>query len=80
MRASSCPDLALPKGRPHLLVKREKKASKDAQDRAERKRCHVRSGGRCEVVIVTHRPEASAIIQKRCKLPAATVRYIEVER
>lgn len=70
MRASSCPDLALPKGTPRLIEKRERKASRDAQDRAERKLCHVRSGGRCEVVLVTHRPEESAIITKRCKQSA----------
>ena len=58
------------KPRPHLLVKRERKAAKDAQDRAERKVCHLRSGGRCEVIIVTHTPEASAIVTKRCKRSA----------
>ena len=70
MRASSCPDLALPKGTPRLIEKRERKATRDAQDRAERTLCHIRSGGRCEVVIVTHRPESSAIIVRRCKRAA----------
>lgn len=58
---------ALPKPRPRLLEKRERRARLDAQDRAERKKCHLRSGLRCEVVEITHRPEASAIITKRCK-------------
>ena len=58
---------AIPKPRPRLLEKRERKAALNAQDRAERKICHLRSGGRCEVIIITHKPEASAIEQKRCK-------------
>lgn len=65
-RASNHPDLGIPKPRPRLLEKRERKARINAEDRAERKKCHIRSGGRCEVVIVTHQPEASAIFEKRC--------------
>ena len=61
---------ACPKPRPRLLEKREKKAAREAQDRAERKLCHLRSGGRCEVVFVTHKPEQSAIITKRCNRAA----------
>ena len=62
--------LMFPKPRPRILEKRERKAAKDALDRIERKICHLRSGGRCEVVIVTHRPESSTIRVERCKRPA----------
>jgi hypothetical protein len=67
MSASACPDLKYAKGRPKVLVKREKKAAVEAQDRAERKKCHIRSGGRCEVIEVIARPEHSALVKKRCK-------------
>ena len=62
--------LLFPKPRPHLLVKRERKAEKESQNRAERKKCHLRSGGRCEVIIVTHAPEQSGIFYKRCRKAA----------
>ena len=62
--------IACPKPRPRILEKRERKAAKESQDRAERKICHVRSGGRCEVILVTHRPEASEIVTKRCNRSA----------
>lgn len=39
-----------PKARPVLLDRRDSKAAIAALDRAERKRCRKRSGGRCEVV------------------------------
>jgi hypothetical protein len=65
--ASGCSDLAFPKGRPRILVKRERKSALDAKDRAERKKCHLRSGMRCEVIEVVSKPEASAIVNKRCK-------------
>jgi len=43
---------ACPKPRPRLLEKRAAKAAVEKQDRAERKICRLRSGGRCEVVEV----------------------------
>lgn len=58
--------LAFPKPRPHLLEKRERKAKLKTQDAAERKKCHLRSGGRCEVIEVRFTPEQSAIYSKRC--------------
>ena len=70
MRASSCPELTYSKGRPHLLEKRKRKSDRQRDDRAERKLCHIRIGGRCEVVIVTNRPESSTFTVQRCKRPA----------
>ncbi len=67
MTASSCPDLKFSKGKPRILTKREQKAELTAQDTAERKKCHVRSGKRCECIEVISKPEASAIVRKRCK-------------
>ena len=58
--------LAFPKPRPRLLEKREAKAKQATQDKAERKACHSRSGGRCEVIEVRLDPEGSAIFSKRC--------------
>ena len=43
--------LAFPKGPPRVLDRREKKASLEQRDRAERATCHQRSGMRCEIVI-----------------------------
>lgn len=67
MSASACPDLRFAKGKPKVITKREEKAQLKAQDDKERKRCHVRSGGRCEVKEVIPKPEASLIVTKRCK-------------
>lgn len=58
--------LAFPKPMPKLLEKRAKHAAIETQDKAERKKCHLRSAGQCEVVEVTFRPESSAIYTKRC--------------
>ena len=58
---------AFPKPRPHILIKREQRAAKTALDTQERKACHVRSGGRCEVVEVLPQPERSLLIVTRCK-------------
>lgn len=62
--------LAFPKPRPRILEKREKKAALDALDRQQRKLCKLRSGGRCEVVTQTPRPESSAMMVTRCKRSA----------
>lgn len=59
--------MMFPKPRPHVLVKREKKAAMTAEDTRQRKLCHLRSGGRCEVIEVIAKPEQSAIVKKRCK-------------
>lgn len=59
--------LAFPKPKPHVLVKREKKAQRNTEDTKQREACHRRSGGRCEMVEVIAKPEASAQIRKRCK-------------
>lgn len=59
------------KPRPHLLTKREKRAALTAQDRSERKRCHVRSGGQCEVIIARFRPECSELSYARCRKGAS---------
>jgi hypothetical protein len=67
MSASSCPEFRFAKGRPHILTKREQKAALKAEDDAERQRCHVRSGMRCEVQEVIPKPEDSLIVTKRCK-------------
>ena len=67
---------AIPKPRPRLLEKRERKALLASQDRSERKICRLRSSGRCEVILVTHKPEASAIEQKRCKRTATTNHHL----
>lgn len=56
----------LKKPKPKLLEKRERKAKLKTQDAAERKKCHIRSGGRCGVIEVLFRPEASEIRTKRC--------------
>lgn len=58
--------LMFPKPKPRLLEKRARQAALDAQDRAERKKCRLRSGGQCEVIEVRFRPESSAVIGKRC--------------
>lgn len=55
------------KGKPFIVEKREKKSALDAKDRAEREKCHIRSGGRCEVQEVIPKPEHSLIVTKRCK-------------
>jgi hypothetical protein len=65
--ASACPDLKFAKGRPRILEKRETKSALTAKDNAERKKCHLRSGMRCEVKEVTPKPEQSLIVTKRCK-------------
>jgi hypothetical protein len=57
----------LKKPRPYVLTKREKKAALNAQDRAERLKCHLRSGMRCEVIEEIARPEKSLLVKKRCK-------------
>lgn len=67
MGASNCQELTFAKGKPHVLVKRAKKAERDSEDTRERKLCHVRSGGRCECREVIRTPEASLITTKRCK-------------
>lgn len=67
MSASSCPDLRFAKGRPHILTKREQKAQLTVEDTRQRKLCHKRSMGRCEVKVVTPKPEASLIVTVRCK-------------
>ena len=65
-----------PKPRPRILEKRERKALLASEDRAERKKCRLRSGGRCEVILVTHKSEESAIEQKRCKRKATTNHHL----
>jgi len=67
MRAANSPALAYAKLPPRRLEKEARKAAVETRDRAERKICHLRSGGRCEVILVIHRSETSAILQKRCK-------------
>lgn len=42
--------LGIPKTRPRKLDKDDTAAAVDAKDRAERKKCHTRSGGQCEVI------------------------------
>lgn len=44
---------AQPKPRPKLLDKRQKQAELNAQDRIERQKCKQRSGGQCEVWVVS---------------------------
>ena len=44
--------LGFPKPRPRLLDKRERAADLDAIDREQRAICRVRSGGKCEVLVV----------------------------
>lgn len=56
-----------PKPQPRILEKREKKAALDAKDRAERKKCRIRSSGRCEVIVQTALPECSMLRVKRCQ-------------
>lgn len=67
MSASNCDRLRFAKGKPHILVTREKKADLKAKDDFERNRCHQRSGMRCEVNEVIPQPERSLIVTKRCK-------------
>lgn len=57
---------AIPKPKPYLLVKRDRKAKQVAEDIRQRKLCYVRSGGRCEVIEQRAKPEASALIVQRC--------------
>jgi len=45
---------AQPKPRPRLLERREAASKVKTQDQIERAKCHVRSGGRCEVIEVFH--------------------------
>lgn len=59
--------LLFPKPKPYVLVKREKKAQIEALDRQERKKCHQRSLGRCEVIEEIAKPEQSALLKVRCK-------------
>lgn len=69
--------LIFPKPKPHLLAKRKAKAELESQDRAERKKCHIRSGGRCEVVEITFRPESSAVYTKRCARRASQNHHLK---
>lgn len=57
----------IPKPRPRRLEKDERKAKVTAEDTRQRKRCHVRSGGRCEVIFAHFRPEASEIRYVQCR-------------
>lgn len=57
----------IPKPRPRVLEKRKAKADLKAEDDRQRKRCHARSGGRCEVNEVIPQPWESTIVTKRCK-------------
>ncbi len=59
--------LRFAKPRPRLLEKRERRSALMSIDRAERKKCHQRSGGRCEVIEAKLKPESSAIIFQRCR-------------
>lgn len=61
---------ACPKPLPHSGVVKERRAALAATDRRQRKLCRLRSGGRCEVVTETARPEASALLVDRCKQKA----------
>jgi hypothetical protein len=63
--------LAFPKPRPRLLEKRAQRADLMATDRAERQKCRLRSGGQCEVIIATFRPEQSVIMFMRCRRSAS---------
>ena len=58
-----------PKPRPALLDKRDRASATAATDRAERVKCRVRSGGRCEVVTERIR-----------NLDIAYAMYLEVRR
>lgn len=72
--ASHCEHLCMPtfpKPRPRLLEKRAAKAALNSLDKAERKKCRMRSGGRCEVLEVKMRPEESAVVVVRCKSRAS---------
>lgn len=69
--------LMFPKPRPHLLAKRAKAAELKTRDAKERKLCHLRSGGRCEVIEVTFRPESSAIVSKRCARRASQNHHLQ---
>lgn len=66
-----------PKPKPRILEKREKKAALDAKDRAERKKCRIRSGGRCEVIVQTALPECSMLRVKRCQRRAQHNHHLE---
>jgi len=66
MSASACPDLKFAKGTPHIVVKRQKISAREAEYARQRKLCHLRSGGRCEVIEEIARPEQSRLLKKRC--------------
>jgi hypothetical protein len=80
---SAFTDLAdrLKKPKPHLLARREQRAKVASQDRLERQKCRLRSGGQCEVITVTFRPESSAVYKKRAidRYDADTVRFYHVD-
>jgi hypothetical protein len=59
--------LAFPKPTPHILAKRATRAAQNAEDRRQRKLCHLRSGSRCEVIIAHFRPERSSLTYERCR-------------
>lgn len=59
--------IGFPKGTPRVILKAKRKAALEAQDRAARKACRLRSGGRCEVVTETPKPETSTMLVKRCQ-------------
>lgn len=46
--------MAFPKPKPKLLAKRKAKADVEQEDRLERAKCRIRSGGQCEVLAVGH--------------------------
>lgn len=54
-----------------LQAKAKQTLATKALDAAERKKCHRRSGGRCEIIVAEMKPEHSAVVYVRCKRRAS---------
>ena len=68
--------LKFAKPTPTILVKGERRAQKEARERAEAKLVRLRSGGRCEVVTQTPKPECSELRVERCKAKAEHLHHL----
>jgi hypothetical protein len=70
--------LAFPKPRKIDRLNRKLKISsaEKAIDRIERRKCALRSQGRCEVIEAILKPESSAVIYRRCKNKASQCHHL----
>ncbi len=68
--------IGFPKPEARVIVKGRRKSELEAEDRRQRQLCRLRSGGRCEVVTQTPRPEHSELRVTRCKAKATANHHL----